>query len=112
MVVVPLGHLWLASRGKRDARNQPRNREPQRAHPLQRTQVATAVRIERRPAPRASGGEGADVLAAVGTTIRICHALIQAERPGAAPPRQCRRACLTVVAYAEALRTKVRTVPE
>ena len=110
MIVV--GHLGLASRGERNARDQPRKGEPERPHALERTLAAAAVGIEQRPAPCAPGGEGADRLTAVGTAIRIGHALIQAERPGAAPPRQCRRACLTVLEYAEALRTKARTVPE
>ena len=71
--------LVLASRGERNPRDQPRKREPRRAHPLQRAQVATAARIERRPALRAPRSERAHVLATVGTAIRICHELIQAE---------------------------------
>jgi hypothetical protein len=96
--MIVFGHLGLASRGERNARDQPRRSQPERPHALERTLVAAPIGIEASPALCAPRGKGADVLAAVGTAIRICHALIQAERPGAVPPRQCRRACLTVLA--------------
>ncbi len=78
MIVVP-AQLTLALRGQWNARDQPRKPEPERTRLLERALMATTARIERRPTPRAPGGEGTDVLPATGTAIRVGHGPIEAQ---------------------------------